>query len=107
MTADELVEVLAMRHNKRQKYASHGYGDLHWTPKGFAVEQREDENVERLPWALSGEPRADVGCGHVGHGEGDGGEGGGAEGRGYVVRRGDVRGCPGGASRATRETDFE
>ena len=48
VTADELVEVLTMRRNKREKYASHEYGDLHWTPKRLAVEQREDEDVERL-----------------------------------------------------------
>ena len=83
VTADELVEVLAMRRNKRDKHASHEYGDLHWAPKGFAVEQREDENVERLPWALTGERRAEVGRGRVGHGEGNGGGCGGGEGRSY------------------------
>ena len=90
MTADELVEVLAMHRNKREKYASHEYGDLHWTPKGFAVEQREDENVERLPWALTGERRAEVGRGRVGHGEGNGGGGSGGERRGYGGKMSEV-----------------
>ena len=53
------------------------------TNMGTSVEQREDGEVERLPRALCGERRAEVGRRHVGHGEGGGGGCGGGEGRRY------------------------